>query len=306
MEKLSVSIIMSAYNEAENIANIIGDIMRQTQDNYILKDIIIVTDGCTDTTADIIRNLHNTYIHLIEHKERRGKAPCIYEATQLSTADIHIQIDADTRWKHDHTISELIAPFLADPHVGLTCGNNIALPPHNFVSKIAYTGLSMYRDLVDQLGDKAIRYRCNGRLFAIRSDIAKTIKIPGDISTDVYTFYSVIQANKKVVYCPNAITYYLITAKWKEYVQQHTRYMKNEIRLHFPDVYKPYHVITFRTRLAHYVTSLLRRKYPFYIIITLMVIYLTIKINALFMKRTFIWKISPSTKQKITLPPSQT
>ena len=54
--KLSVSVIVSAYNEEKNIENRIKNLLQQNLDNSIELHIHIGSDGSTDRTAELVKN----------------------------------------------------------------------------------------------------------------------------------------------------------------------------------------------------------------------------------------------------------
>ena len=71
-KKPTVTIGIPAYNEEANIKNLLDSILSQIQNNFIIDEIIVVSDGSSDKTADIVRSLNNSLINLIEDKERLG------------------------------------------------------------------------------------------------------------------------------------------------------------------------------------------------------------------------------------------
>ena len=50
-KKLTVSVGIPAYDEEANIKSLLEAILQQRQENFILKSIIVVSDGSTDRTA---------------------------------------------------------------------------------------------------------------------------------------------------------------------------------------------------------------------------------------------------------------
>jgi len=71
--KKSVSIIVSAYNEEDNIKNAVKSVLKATATIVADFEIIIVNDGSTDKTLQISKKLQtDKHIRLINHPKNQG------------------------------------------------------------------------------------------------------------------------------------------------------------------------------------------------------------------------------------------
>jgi glycosyltransferase involved in cell wall biosynthesis len=52
----TLTIGISAHNEEKNISSLLESIFAQKQRNYVLENIYVVCDGCTDNTESVVRN----------------------------------------------------------------------------------------------------------------------------------------------------------------------------------------------------------------------------------------------------------
>ena len=52
-KKYKVSIAISALNERENIDCVLRDIIEQKKDGWLLEEILVYCDGCTDDTEEV-------------------------------------------------------------------------------------------------------------------------------------------------------------------------------------------------------------------------------------------------------------
>src|SRR5688572_21677183 len=97
MKKLTVSIGIPAHNEEGNIAQLLDTIIKQRQNSYILEQIYVACDGCTDKTAKIVSKYAKRYkfIKLIDDKKRLGKAERLNTMYQLNKSDFILIFDAD-------------------------------------------------------------------------------------------------------------------------------------------------------------------------------------------------------------------
>ncbi len=88
---MKLSIIIPVYNEAKSITEII----EKVKSLPIEKEIIVVNDGSTDNSEEILANLDN--IKII-HKENGGKGSAIIAGLKEVSGDIVVIQDADLEY----------------------------------------------------------------------------------------------------------------------------------------------------------------------------------------------------------------
>ena len=98
----TLSILIPCYNEELMIAGVLSALNKVTLDNSIQKEIIIVDDGSTDQTGELIRNFIATNaskdIQYLRHEKNRGKGACIQTALAKVTGEAVIVQDADMEY----------------------------------------------------------------------------------------------------------------------------------------------------------------------------------------------------------------
>ncbi|MDP2044393.1 MAG: glycosyltransferase family 2 protein, partial [Candidatus Omnitrophota bacterium] len=88
---MKLSIIIPVYNEEATI----GEIIHRVKKINLEKEIIIVDDGSTDGTREILHKLSHQDIKIIRHHYNRGKGAAIRTALNYASGDIVIIQDAD-------------------------------------------------------------------------------------------------------------------------------------------------------------------------------------------------------------------
>lgn len=117
-----VTMMIAAYNEAKDIARKIEGTLRLDYPKDKLR-IIVVSDGSTDGTDEIVQSYADQGVELIRVEGRVGKT----EARNIAMASIEGKIvifsDATTTYKED-VIRKIVRNF-ADPTVGMVTGHLI-------------------------------------------------------------------------------------------------------------------------------------------------------------------------------------
>lgn len=89
-----LSVLIPAYNEINNIQNILNKI----REVDIPMEIIVVDDGSTDGTRELLNTLKSDKIKVVFHEKNQGKGGAIRTAIANSKGDIIIIQDADLEY----------------------------------------------------------------------------------------------------------------------------------------------------------------------------------------------------------------
>lgn len=136
-----ISIIIPVYNEKNTILDILEKV-NQADIQGIQKEIIIINDGSTDSTKDILQNIHGENIKIFHHQKNQGKGAAVQTAFKEVTGDIIIIQDADLEY-NPADYSDLIKPILSG-HADIVYGSRfIGGKPHRVLYFWHYMGNKM-------------------------------------------------------------------------------------------------------------------------------------------------------------------
>ncbi|MCX7910622.1 MAG: glycosyltransferase family 2 protein [Endomicrobia bacterium] len=108
---MKVSIIVPVYNEEKTILDIIEKIKKV--DLGVEKEIIIVDDGSTDNTLEILKKIKlNSGFKIIFHHTNKGKGAAIRTGIKESSGDIIAIQDADLEY-NPKELKNLISQIIA-------------------------------------------------------------------------------------------------------------------------------------------------------------------------------------------------
>ncbi|MEJ2854547.1 MULTISPECIES: bifunctional polysaccharide deacetylase/glycosyltransferase family 2 protein [unclassified Saccharothrix] len=111
-----VTVIVPAYNEEAGIEATLRTILSSTADVRV----IVVDDGSTDRTSEVVQSLGLPRVVLIR-QPNAGKAAALNTGLRHCRTELVVMVDGDTVLEPD-TVAELVRPF-ADPRVGAVSGN---------------------------------------------------------------------------------------------------------------------------------------------------------------------------------------
>jgi glycosyltransferase involved in cell wall biosynthesis len=91
---MKVSIVIPVYNECETILQLLAAVRAVPLD----KEIVLVDDGSTDGTRDILAGVADSDTRVIFHEKNRGKGAALRTGFRAVTGDLIIIQDADLEY----------------------------------------------------------------------------------------------------------------------------------------------------------------------------------------------------------------
>lgn len=140
MEKPFLSVIVPAYNEAERIPLTLLDLDRLLSDANFSYEILVVNDGSTDNTAEIVSKMAKTIKHLvlINNEKNQGKGGVVRDGMLAAKGSCRILTDADNSTSIDQF--EQMLPFFKEGYevvIGSRAMRGARLePPQPFLRRL--------------------------------------------------------------------------------------------------------------------------------------------------------------------------
>ncbi|MFQ5800238.1 MAG: glycosyltransferase family 2 protein [Candidatus Hydrothermarchaeales archaeon] len=94
---MDISIIIPVYNEENSISEILGKVLKLRFDN-LEREVIVVDDGSTDRTPEILKGFVKEPIKIITHEKNLGKGMAIRTGLSNSTGSIVAMQDSDMEY----------------------------------------------------------------------------------------------------------------------------------------------------------------------------------------------------------------
>jgi cellulose synthase/poly-beta-1,6-N-acetylglucosamine synthase-like glycosyltransferase len=163
----TVSIVLPTYNESRIIETKLDNILAL---EYPMDKIeLVVVDSSTDKTRQLIReyfaDIDTPELRLIEEDERRGLAPALNEAYEMSQNEIVVKTDCDSKLPPG-VLREATAN-LADPEVDAVTGRNVEVLGGSKVES-GYRGIQSHIQQLESHLDSTLIF--HGPFSAFRND----------------------------------------------------------------------------------------------------------------------------------------
>ena len=233
----TVSIIISAYNEEDVIEQKINNLLNMDYP-FEKMEIRIASDGSTDRTNDIIKNFHDSRLHVTIHPQRQGKIFTISELVSQSKSEIIVFNDA--RQTLDRNAINCLVENFADAQVGCVSGELIFYSKEGGTAK----GINLYWKY-----EKFIRFcearvhsmlGATGAIYAIRRELF----VPGPshiVLDDMYVPFKIIEQGYRAICVDTAFAYDRPADTAQEEYRRKTRTLfgNYQIFFNFPGLFNP-------------------------------------------------------------------
>jgi len=96
MQNPTVSVVVPALNEAENVKPLVDEIMA-VANQFPLAEIVYVDDGSTDNTVEVLKSLRGSvnFLKILKHDRRSGQSAAMMTGARGACGDVIITMDGD-------------------------------------------------------------------------------------------------------------------------------------------------------------------------------------------------------------------
>ncbi|MCA9397253.1 glycosyltransferase family 2 protein [candidate division WWE3 bacterium] len=174
---MTLSVVIPAFNEANRITKTITEATQYIENNLQLDyEIVIVNDGSTDNTNEVVRQLAEKYknIRLVQYENNHGKGYALKQGVFEADGDLILTIDAD-----GSTPFGEISKLLTENETG---NGDVIIGSRHISGSHIVIKQPWYRVVISRLANRIIRWtilpgihdtQCGFKLF--NGDAAKNI-----------------------------------------------------------------------------------------------------------------------------------
>jgi cellulose synthase/poly-beta-1,6-N-acetylglucosamine synthase-like glycosyltransferase len=222
----SVTLVISAYNEAEVLDGKIRNALAQDYPKHLF-EVVIASDGSSDATNEIARSFAADGVVLHEYPVNRGKNLVLNDTLPRCRGDVIVFTDANGMYQKE-AVRTLVQGF-ADPRVGSVCGELIY---KNFNDNPIAEGYNRYWELDQMQKRLESQLGCllgaNGSIFALRKALCRPI--PNDVCNDMVQPIWVAAAGHLCLYEPRALSFEAGSRNLNDELKRRSRIIGRGIR----------------------------------------------------------------------------
>ena len=112
MSDISLSAVLPAHNEAENIKNTVESCVAYLEKNVSAYEVVVVNDGSSDNTKEIVEELstQNPHVVLVNHEVNKGYGSALRSGFDQAKCDFIFFMDSDGQF--DIVDLDRLLPFV--------------------------------------------------------------------------------------------------------------------------------------------------------------------------------------------------
>ena len=226
---MKVTIGIPAFNEANNISNLLNNINSQV--NIDIVEVIIVNDGSTDNTLEEITKAGFDFVRVVNHEVREGKISGINKIFNESQTDILILMDADVQLPSNSTIVLSCDEFLKSG-ADLSALRVEPIKDSGVINNIVSFGQYLKNLYYKLSPSKDNIHTCVGRTLILDKKFYKTINIPYEIvEDDAYLYLTCKKDGHKYKYIESQFVEYKSPRTISDFIKQNRRYEASKQQL---------------------------------------------------------------------------
>jgi glycosyltransferase involved in cell wall biosynthesis len=169
---LHLSVVMPVYNERHLVAESIRRVLAVRSEHIDALDLIVVNDGSTDGTGEIVRELaalHPDRITVVECQQNQGKGAAVRAGIQKARGSVTVIHDADLEY-NPQDFAKLMVPFVSEG-ADAVYGSRFATGGYRRVLYYRHT-----------LGNRLITFLCNLLTDLNLSDVSDDFRIEVELT----------------------------------------------------------------------------------------------------------------------------
>lgn len=221
----SVTVLIPAYNEEDNIKETIYHVMELNYPKDKL-EVIVINDGSSDKTKEIVKKLLEKYSNLkLLNKENSGKADSLNQGVKISKGELIAVVDSDS-FPSSPSLKKLMGYFNEEKMGAVTSFVTVRNKDKKIFGKIQsieYMLLGWNRKILDFINSV---YVTNGPLSLYRKKYI--VKVggfdPKSITEDIDITWNMLHHGFKTAMCLDARVSTVVPHTFKRWFRQRVRW----------------------------------------------------------------------------------
>jgi cellulose synthase/poly-beta-1,6-N-acetylglucosamine synthase-like glycosyltransferase len=215
----TVTILITAFNEKASIRQKLENTLALTYPAHKM-EIIVASDGSTDSTDDIVREFSGRGVKLFRQEGRVGKTMTQNNAVKVAAGDVILFSDATTHYPAD-VLATVLPPF-NDKTVGCVAGRLVYVDDANTNVGVGAKSYWNYETLIKSAESLACSLiGASGCLYAVRRSVYEPMY--AEACSDFLICTMLYRSGSRSVFAPEAVCYETTNVNPKDELRMRVR-----------------------------------------------------------------------------------
>lgn len=239
----AITILVAAYNEAENIQQTLASIDEQGYPGGL--SVIVINDGSRDATLQRLEEVSYPWLRVLDMGHNVGKARALTAALEHVRTALTITVDADC-YLYKSALANLVRRYLSDPQ-GTAAVAGAVLVRNSRVNLV--TRIQEWDYFHGIAAVKRVQSLYQGTLVAQGAFSLYETRVlrelggwPHTVGEDIVLTWAILKAGYRVGYAENACLFTNVPQTWRQFISQRQRWSRGLIeafKLHWQLLFKP-------------------------------------------------------------------
>lgn len=242
----SVTMLISAYNEEECIAEKLDNCLELQYPNELI-NIVVISDASSDRTDEIVAEYADRGIQLLRMEDRGGKTVGVNAAVEKAESEIIVFSDANAMYRADAVVA--LASRFRDASIGAVIGEASYVEPDSDSGRsesLYWRYETAIKELESREGSVV---GGDGAIYAVRRELY--VPMSADALSDFVNPLQVVRAGYRCVYDRRAVSYEETASEYTKEYRRKVRIVNRAWRavLGMPEMLNPFRHGTFSLKL---------------------------------------------------------
>lgn len=243
-----ITVLIAAYNESASILSTLESIDRQHYPGEL--KVIVINDGSSDNTADLVRSKLADYawLELLDLKKNVGKAAALNQGLELVTTPYTLTIDGDS-YLYKNALVNLVYRYLSDPdHTRAVAGAVLVRNSRkNFVTKMQewdyFHGIAAIKRLQSLYQGTLV---AQGAFSMYDTGVLREVGgWPHCVGEDIVLTWAILKLGYRVGFAENACLFTNAPEELGQFIRQRLRWSRGLI-----EAFKSHWQLLFKARMT--------------------------------------------------------
>lgn len=225
-KRTTVSVVIPAYNEENNITHCVRDLLVQETSSLELEKIYVYSDGSTDNTVSCVKKITDNRVECIEGNERKGVAHATNILFEKCSSDILIFLNADIAVRDQNFLEHITRPIIESGADLVSCPL-VPLPPTGFFESVLYTGFLYKNAVFESWQDGKNVYTCHGPVRAFSRALYMRIRFHQSVADDMYSYLYACAGGFEYSFVSDTQVFFRLPSTFADNARQSTRFFKS-------------------------------------------------------------------------------